>query len=311
MRHCPTGVELCSTPAGGGSEGSAIAAGFVAHAVAHTVLHAAQTPVEALGKLMARTPKPRLQGVLSYTKFLGRFSCGVAFHFAQEERGAKKWREVIQVFVDHLADFRACIDLLGIGPVIGKALGDGQFVLVLRIVERNGGASLGAAALHQSGVDDDARQPGGELRAALEALKVAIRGKQTVLQSVFGVLGIAQDAKSGLEQLALVAPKKSLNRLSIATLSGPDQLLFAELLFAKLRNTHHLRCHLLPPCSLLRVVQHKKVTDTSQPQCTGIPPCTLGFFIISKIGMTAKKMMPSILKLSRKASMVACRCTML
>src|SRR5208282_4716752 len=265
MRHCLTGVEQCSPPTGGGLGASAIAAGFVAHAVAHTVLHAAQTPAEPLGKLMARTPKPRLQGVLSYTKFPGRFARGVAFHFAQEEGGPEKWREVIQVFVDHFADFRSGIDLLGIGPVIGKALGDGQFVLVLRIIERNGGAGLGAAALHQCGVDDDAREPGGELRAALKALQIAIRGKQTVLQSVFGVLGIAQDAKSGLEQLALVAPKKSLNRLSIATLSGPDQLLFAEPLFAKLRNTHHLRCHLLPPCSLLRVVQHKKVTDVSQP----------------------------------------------
>src|SRR5208337_3891562 len=252
---------------GCGSGASAIAAGFVAHAVtvAHTVLHATQTPAQPLGKLMARAPEPRLQGVFGNAKLLCRFARGVAFHFAQEESSPEKWREVVQVLVDHFADFRAGINLLWIGPVIGEALGDGQFILVLRIVERNRRAGLGAAALHQCGVDDDAREPSGELRAALKALQIAIRGKQTVLQSVFGVLGIAQDAKSGLEQLALVAPKKSLNRLSIATLSGPDQLLFAELLFAKLRNTHHLRCHLLPPCSLLRVVQHKKVTDVSQP----------------------------------------------
>ena len=74
-------------------------------------------------------------------------------------------------------------------------------------IKRDRRASFGAATLHQSGVDDDAREPGRELRAALETLEVAISRKQAILQSVFGILGITQDAKRGLEQLALVTAK--------------------------------------------------------------------------------------------------------
>src|SRR5208283_5504474 len=256
---------------------------------------------------MTRAPEPRLQSVFGGAELPDGFAGGVALDFAQEEGGAKERREVVEVLVNHLADFCAGVDLLGIRPIVGEALGDGQFVFVLGVVKRNRGARLSAAALHQCSVDDDAREPSRELRAALEAFEVAVSGKQTVLQSIFGVLGITQDAQSRLEQLALITAKEGLDRLSVATLAGADQLLFVQLRIAKLRSTHHLRCHLLPPYSLLRVVTNSKVTDGLQAQCTGIPPCALGLFMNNRIGMMAKKTTPSILKLSRKASMVACR----
>src|SRR5277367_4968068 len=105
---------------------------------------------------------------------------------------------------------------------------------------------LGAAALHQSGIDHDAREPGGKLRAAFEALEIAIGRKQAILECVFRVFGVAEDTKSGLKQLAVIAAKECFDRLGIAALAGPDQLPFGDFLFRKLRGGNHLRSHLFP-----------------------------------------------------------------
>ena len=62
----------------------AVAAGFVADGGAgHAVFHAAETAAETLGELMASAPEAGLQRVFGDTKFLGRFSGGIAFHFAE------------------------------------------------------------------------------------------------------------------------------------------------------------------------------------------------------------------------------------
>jgi hypothetical protein len=116
------------------------------------------------------------------------------------------------------------------------------------VVERNCRARLGAAAFHERGVNDNAREPRRELRPPLEALEVAVRGEQSILQSVLGILGIPEHTERGLEQRAVVAAEKRLNRLSISALTRADQPLFA-----KLRRAYHLRCHCSPQCRLVRV----------------------------------------------------------
>src|ERR1700723_2390348 len=126
----------------------------------------------------------------------------------------------------------------------------------MRFIERNRGASLGAAALHERGVDDDAREPGGKLRAALKALQIAVGGKQSILQRVFGVFSIAEHTKGGLEQLAVVTAKQRFNRLSVATLTCTNQLLFR-----KLRCIDHLRCHVFPQVASYESLRAKRLQN--------------------------------------------------
>src|SRR5882757_573327 len=165
----------------------AVAAGFVADGGAgHPVLHATQTAAEALGELVTSAPQAGLQCVFRDAEFLGGFTGGIALDFTQNERGPQQGRKLVEIFVDDLANFRSRVDLFGRRAIVGEALGGRQFFLVTGFVEGNRGASLGTAALHESGVDDDAREPGGELRAAFKPLQVAIGGEQSVLQGVFG-----------------------------------------------------------------------------------------------------------------------------
>src|SRR6202008_3195729 len=100
-------------------------------------------------------------------------------------------------------------ELLGIRAVVGKTFSGGQFVLVMGVIVGNFGPALGAATLHERGVDDDARKPGGELRAAFKALEIAIGRKQSGLQGVRRILGVAENTKRGLEQRTVVAAKES------------------------------------------------------------------------------------------------------
>src|ERR1700722_14263130 len=128
---------------------SAVAAGFVADGGAgHAVFHPAETAAEALGELMTSAPEAGLQRVFRNAKFLGRFSGGIAFDFAEYKSGPQQGRKFVEIFVDDFANFRSGIDLLGRWAIVGESLGGRQFVLVTRFVERNRGASLGAAALH-------------------------------------------------------------------------------------------------------------------------------------------------------------------
>src|ERR1700730_11330796 len=67
-----------------GTDELAVAAGFVADGGrGHAVFHAAETAAETLGELMASAPEAGLQRVFGDAKFLGRFSGGIAFHFAE------------------------------------------------------------------------------------------------------------------------------------------------------------------------------------------------------------------------------------
>src|SRR5580692_3814890 len=244
------------------SDGSTVAAGFVTDCGArHAVLHAAEAAAEALGKLMASAPQTGLQGVFGYAKFLGGFSGGIAFDFAQNESGPQQGRKFVEIFVDDLANFRSGVDLLGRRAIVGEALGGRQFILVMCFVKGNRWARLGAAALHERGVDDDAREPGGKLGAALEALQIAIGGKQSVLQGVFGVFRVAEHTKGGLKQLAMVTAKQRFNCLSVATLTCTNQLLFR-----KLRCIDHLRCHFFPQVASYESLRAKRLHNyTSGP----------------------------------------------
>src|SRR3974390_1227031 len=217
-----------------GMNASAVAAGFVivADAASHAILHPAQAATKPLSELMTRAPQTRLEGVLGGAKFLCGFTGRIAFHFAEQEGGAEQRREFVEIFVNHFSNFSTRIYLLGIWHIIREALGNGKFVFVLGFVERNGRTSLGTAALHQGGINHDASEPGGELRAALKALEISVSRKQPVLESIFGVFCVAKNAQRRLEQLTVIAAKQRLDGCGIAPLPSTDQLLLTELLIA-------------------------------------------------------------------------------
>src|SRR5882724_8320234 len=233
--------------------GLAVAAGFVADGGAgHAVFHAAEATAEALGELMTSAPQAGLQRVFRYAEFLGGFSGGITFDLAENERGPQQGREFVEIFIDDLANFRSGVNLLGGRAIVCEALGGRQLILVMRFVERNRGASLCAAAFHERGVDDDTRQPGRKLRAALKALQIAIRGKQSVLQGVFGIFRVAEHTKGGLKQLAVVTAKQRFNCLSVATLTCTNQLLFRK-----------LRCHFFPQVASYESLRSKRLQNFS------------------------------------------------
>src|SRR5258708_28117912 len=111
--------------------GLAVAAGFVADGGAgHAVFHAAEATAEALGELMTSAPQAGLQRVLRYAELLCGFSGGITFDLTENERGPQQGREVVEIFIDDLANFRSGVKLLGRRAIVCQALTRPQLLLL-------------------------------------------------------------------------------------------------------------------------------------------------------------------------------------
>ena len=63
------------------------------------------------------------------------------------------------------------------------------------VVQRHATAVIALAQIHQPFIDGDARNPGGEARAALELVEMTVSFQKCLLSRVFGVLMVASDAQ--------------------------------------------------------------------------------------------------------------------
>jgi hypothetical protein len=87
-----------------------------------------------------------------------------------------------------------------------------------------------AAQLHQGRVDGDSRQPGGQLRPAVEIIQVQQSAQEAVLKGVFRVFAIPGDTQSGMENLLCVALKELTEGRLIASSCGQEKLRIGRLL---------------------------------------------------------------------------------
>src|ERR1700723_2933148 len=195
----------------------------------HVIADAPQPPAQALRQLVPRAPQPRLQRIFRHAELLRRFARRVTLDFAQHKRRAQQRRQLIQVLADHLANFRPRKNLLRIRTLRRESFHHRQFVFARWFVERHRGPRLRASPPHQRRVDHDARQPRRKLRTTFESLQISIRRQQSILQRIFRVLCVSQNAQGRLKQRPVIALKQRAHRLLIALLSSANQLVFVVL----------------------------------------------------------------------------------
>jgi hypothetical protein len=82
------------------------------------------------------------------------------------------------------------------------------------------------AAKHESGVDDDSCQPGGERRPSLKRSQVRVCPAQASLHSVFGIFPVAEDGESGSIESGHVDCEELVERTGVARETLLDEFAF-------------------------------------------------------------------------------------
>jgi hypothetical protein len=124
----------------------------------------------------------------------------VPLHDTQYKYGAKNWGELVYVVIDNLSNFQAGKELLRSGAFGDQPLCDREFIPTEWFLHRCRGTRRQTAAPHESGVYYDSREPCRELRTAFKVFQVSKGAKQTILQGIFCVFGVSQDAQGGMKE---------------------------------------------------------------------------------------------------------------
>jgi len=118
---------------------------------------------QAPGKLTARAPQPRFYGVCGHAQyFRGLVGCALS-HNAQEKYGAQNRRELLDMFLEHLANFHPAKKLLRRQAFGDQSVRKRGFILALQFAPCHRWTGRHTPATHECSIYYDSREPCREL----------------------------------------------------------------------------------------------------------------------------------------------------
>ena len=159
---------------------------------------------KAFAEFPASAEKAGLGGGFGDVEFLGDFGEGQAQGLVEEERFTEEVGDAIDLCVEDGGDFVAAEAFFGIFGFIAK-FEAGLVFVGAGIVEVGEVSAAEMAEAHETLVNDDAGEPGGEAGVAFEAAEMEEGFGVGVLDFVFGVFVVAEDG-AGEFDAGLVVP---------------------------------------------------------------------------------------------------------
>lgn len=173
---------------------------------------------KAVAEFSASAEEAGLSGGFGDVEFEGDFGEGQAHGLAEEERFAKQVGDAIDLGIEDSGHFVASKTFFGVFSFIAKFEAGLVFVRA-GIIKVGEISATELAEAHQTLVDDDAGEPGGEAGVAFKAAEVKKCFGVGILDLVFGVFVVAENG-AGEFDTGLIVPVDEIGESGLVALLG-------------------------------------------------------------------------------------------